>query len=514
MRTVRRCSLFYGKRSKIQGLASIDPGGVFEYYVINKINESKAMKKTEILLMVLQVPVDLFMLLLAGLSAYYARFSDWALALRPVMFELDLSEFMGIVFWMATVWLLIFAMVGLYSPNPNRRFSNILNRIFVACSTGLAFLAMYLMFSQQLFDSRFLVAAAWFFALVYVVLGRLLMRGLKGILYRLSIGLRTIVIVGDQRFAETIASTFRERPEFGYRVLGIFPCYDSILVKKLDGMEIDEFLFANPRAHEEEAIQALDYCNERHITFKYSADLFSTYTSNMSVHPVGGIPIVELKRVRLDGWGSVIKTVFDTLLSLVALIALGPLMILVLLAVYAETGSPVIYKNERVGLRGKHFFTFKFRSMYQDECTGAQFGSSGKKAEEREQELIRKQGTKEGPIYKIGDDPRVTKVGAFIRRWSLDELPQFYNVLKGEMSLVGPRPHQPREVEAYEKHHKSIFSIKPGITGLSQISGRSDLSFEEEMKLDILYMERWSLFLDMIIFLKTPFILFKKRRAL
>jgi len=173
-----------------------------------------------------------------------------------------------------------------------------------------------------------------------------------------------------------------------------------------------------------------------------------------------------------------------------------------------------LYKNLRVGIRGKEFFTLKFRSMYKEDSTGPQFGDAGKKAEEREKELVKTQNSKQGPIYKIANDPRVTPFGRCIRRWSIDELPQFFNVFRGDMSLVGPRPHQPREVEQYQDEYPIVFTLKPGITGLAQISGRSDLPFEEEMKLDILYTERWSLFLDLIILLKTPFVLFKKRKAL
>ena len=151
--------------------------------------------------------------------------------------------------------------------------------------------------------------------------------------------------------------------------------------------------------------------------------------------------------------------------------------------------------------------------MYKDDCTGPQFGSSGKKALKKEEALIEKQNSRKGPIYKVKDDPRVTPFGAFIRRWSIDELPQFFNVFTGSMSLVGPRPHQPREVAGYEKQHKTVFSVHPGLTGLAQISGRSDLSYEEEMKLDVLYIERWKLGLDIVVLLKTPFIIFKKRNV-
>jgi lipopolysaccharide/colanic/teichoic acid biosynthesis glycosyltransferase len=187
------------------------------------------------------------------------------------------------------------------------------------------------------------------------------------------------------------------------------------------------------------------------------------------------------------------------------------LIILIALAVALETGLPVIYKNERVGQEEKKFFTLKFRSMYKKDSTGAQFGRQGEAALRQEQELIAKQNIKSGPIYKIKNDPRVTHFGKFLRRWSLDELPQFFNVLKGEMSLVGPRPHQPREVAHYQRQHKIVLAIKPGITALSQISDRSNLTYEEEINLDTFYIENWSLYMDLIIIIKTPFIVLTKK---
>ena len=193
---------------------------------------------------------------------------------------------------------------------------------------------------------------------------------------------------------------------------------------------------------------------------------------------------------------------------------MSPLMILSAIIILFETGRPIIYKNERVGIRGQRFFTFKFRSIFQKDCTGPQFGRAGLKAEVKEKDLIDEKSTKTGPIYKIANDPRVTSFGRFIRRWSIDELPQFFNVLIGDMSIVGPRPHQPREVQQYEREYPTVFTLKPGITGMAQISGRSDLEFEEEVRLDTFYLEHWSLILDFIILIKTPFILFKKRQKI
>lgn len=472
------------------------------------------MKRSEVILMVLQVPIDFLLLILAGISAYYLRFTDWAIALKPVIFKLTFLDFLQIVSLVGLGWLIIFAFAGLYSTNPNRKLSRDLTRVVLACSAGLAVVAVYVMFAQQQFDSRFLVAASWGFAVVYVSFGRILMRGIKGLLYRAGIGLRRVAIIGNEEAARSVIAFLRKRRELGYSVVGEFLNFNNGVGEEMDKLAVDELIFINPRASEKETLAAIAYCNQRHKVFKYSADLFATFSANMSMSALAGIPMVELKKTSLDGWGRVAKKIFDVIVSILVIIIASPLLLLIALIILLETGRPIIYKNERVGIRGKKFFTYKFRSMHQKDCTGSQFGKAGEKAEEKEQDLIKAKSIKNGPIYKIADDPRVTKVGHFIRRWSIDELPQFFNVLKGEMSIIGPRPHQPREVEKYESQYRTVFTLKPGITGLAQISGRSDLSFAEEMKLDVFYIEKWSLFQDFIIFLKTPFVVFKKRKAL
>ncbi|MFH1947229.1 MAG: sugar transferase [Candidatus Magasanikbacteria bacterium] len=472
------------------------------------------MKRSEIILMILKVPLDFLMLVFAGISAYYLRFSDWAIALKPVVFKLTLFQFVEITSWVAVVWIFIFALTGLYSTDPSRKLSRDLTRILLACSAGLSVVALYVMFAQLQFDSRFLVAAGWGFAIMYVSLGRILMRGLKGLLYRNGIGLRRVVVIGSEDLTKELVETLEKRKELGYKIVGVFAKFDTKVKKELNKLNIDEMLFINPRADEKETLAALNFCDQRHRVFKYSADLFSTYSANMIVSPLAGVPVIELKKTPLDGWGRVAKRIFDIIMGIFVIIITSPLMLLSVLVILMETGRPIIYKNERVGIRGRKFFTLKFRSMFQKDSTGSQFGKAGEIAEKKEEKLIKKQSARQGPIYKIADDPRVTGFGKFIRRWSIDELPQFFNVIKGEMSIVGPRPHQPREVEQYEEKYRKVFTLKPGITGLAQISGRSDLDFEEEMKLDVFYIEKWGLLLDFIIFIKTPFVLFKRRKVL
>jgi exopolysaccharide biosynthesis polyprenyl glycosylphosphotransferase len=469
------------------------------------------MKKLELTLAFIQLPLDYLMIALAGITAYALRFTSFAKNIRPVLFNLPWEKYWPLMLLTAFGWIIIFALAGLYNTYPIRKLAADLTRVVFACSTGFAAIAIYVFFSLQKFDSRFLVLAGWIMAVIYVCAGRILMNGLKKLLYRAGFGLRKTVIIGKEIIAEQIKDAFVLHPGLGYKLMAAFPHFNLDARNYLLANSPDEIVFTNPKAHGDEALDAINFANEHHIAFKYSADLFSTFSANMAVSTLAGIPIIELRLTRLAGWNRIIKRSFDIIGSLILIILFSPLLILISIITVLETGFPVIYKNERVGQEEKKFFVLKFRSMHQKYSTGPQFGLQGEAALRQEQELISKQSVKPGPIYKIKNDPRVTPFGKWLRRWSLDELPQFFNVLKGEMSLVGPRPHQPREVQHYQRQHKIVLAIKPGITGLSQISGRSDLTYEEEINLDTFYIETWSLYIDLIIIIKTPFIVLTRR---
>jgi len=471
------------------------------------------MKRSETILMVLQVPLDYVLILAAGISAYHIRFVPFFVSLREVRFDLTLVEYLSVVSLASIVLIILFARAGLYTPDPNKKLAEILKKITTTTTLALGLVAVFIMFSQYLFESRFLIGMTWILVIIYLSIGRLVMRGIKGILYRMGVGLRDVVIIGDKVVGSRMGAELERRRELGYRVGGVYDSFEPKYLRTAAGQSVDEVLFAHPRGREDEALRVIEYCNMHHIVFKYSADLFQSYAANATVSALAGMPVIELRRTPLEGWGKVVKRVTDIVVSVVCIVITSPIMIMALCAILIETGRPAIYRNERVGYRGHRFVVYKFRSMFQRDSTGEQFGVQGKNAEQRERTLIKKQNARKGPIYKIQNDPRVTPVGRFLRRWSIDELPQFFNVLAGQMSIVGPRPHQPREVSAYADEYPTIFAVKPGITGLSQISGRSDLDFEEEMRLDILYIERWTWLLDWIIIVKTPFILFKRRKV-
>ena len=471
------------------------------------------MRRFELTFTFLQLPLDYALIVLAGFSAYYLRYSEFVTSIRPILFNFSWNKYWPIVLVVAAGWIVIFALNDLYSTTSNRRILRDLNRVIISCSAGFAAIALYVFFTLQKFDSRFLVLVSWMLAMLYVIAGRLIMQGIKRIFYHYGMGLRRIIIVGQEKVAQTIKNNLANNPRLGYAVLATLPAFNSAATEKILALRPDEIIFADPRADESGALAAIDFANAHHITFKYSADLFATISSNMTVSTIAGIPIIELRRTRLSGWNTVTKRLLDIAGSIILIIILSPLFLLSALGVIIETGSPIIYRNERVGRRGRKFIAYKFRSMYQKYCTGDQFGDEGAQALATEAELIKTNNAKTGPVYKIKDDPRVTRWGRFIRAWSLDELPQLFNVLIGNMSLVGPRPHQPREVAQYAAHHQLLLAIKPGVTGLSQISGRSDLSFEDEARLDTFYIEHWSLWLDLIIIIKTPFTMLTRQGA-
>ncbi|MEK7680875.1 MAG: sugar transferase [Patescibacteria group bacterium] len=472
------------------------------------------MKKFELTFTFIQLPIDYLMVMLAGFSAYALRYTSFATSIRPIKFDLPWDKYWPLVLITALGWIIIFALSGLYNTDPNRKLARDLTRAILACSTGFAGITTYVFFTLQKFDSRFLVLAGWLLATIYVCAGRILIMLIKKLLNKIGFGLRRIVIIGNQAIADQIKRAIAGHPGLGFNLIGAFEHFDSSTRKKILTNKPDELILTDPKANEEETLEAVEFASENHIRFKYSADLFATISTNMAVSTIGGIPIIELHRTRLYGWGRINKRIFDMVGSLILIILLSPIYILAMIIIAIESGFPVIYKNERVGQEGCIFNALKFRSMHKKYCTGPQFGKKGEKALVVEEKLIEKQSIKDGPIYKIKDDPRITPFGKILRRWSIDELPQFFNVLAGDMSLVGPRPHQPREVEKYPRQNKKVLAIKPGITGLSQISGRSDLTYEEEINLDTFYIENWSAYMDLIILIKTPFVVLTKKGSI
>lgn len=470
------------------------------------------MKRSELFLSFLLIPIDFIMIVLAGLSAYYIRFADFARDIRPVVFELELGQYLKAVIIVACLWLVIFALSGLYNIKTARRLIKEVYRVVLGCSTGLMAVVILIFIRRELFDSRFIVLAGWILAILYVSFGRVLIRSIQRWLFIHGIGVRNAILVGASKTADNLVAKFSIDRGFGFRIVKRFKDFSMETAceveEYLKNRQIDEIIQSDPNLSKTEVLKLYDFADEHHLTFKYVADLLGTKVLKTEVMELAGMPMVEVKKTSLDGWGRIIKRLFDIFGSIILIIICSPIMILAAMLIKLDSHGPVFFSKKddgsplkRVGQSGKLFNYLKFRSMVD------------KSDSMRYKELADKDTRNDGPLVKIKDDPRITRVGKIIRKLSVDELPELFLVLSGKMSMVGPRPHLPEEVAKYELHHKKVLTIKPGMTGLAQISGRSDLSFEEEVKLDTYYIENWSFLFDLAILLRTPLAVIKGRKA-
>lgn len=470
------------------------------------------MKRAELFFTSILIPVDFLTLLAAGLLAYASRFHPAFTRLRPVIFDLTLEEFLPIVIGVAILWMIIFALIGLYRIRRQRIWDELI-KIFLACLAGVALVLGVLFFSRELFESRFIVLAGFIFAIILVSVSRLLIRALQRSLLKAGIGVHHVAVIGQNKTAEAIIMGFKARPSLGFVVVAQLETFNDAARAKLLAWkqkdELDEIILADSEASKQTAQDLLFFCDTEQLAFKYSADLFQAAAAKTIQHMYAGIPVIEVKKTPLDGWGAIYKRVFDIVVAFFFIIITLPLQLLIIIALFVEQPGRVLFsrlpdgsKVMRVGEGGRLFHYFKFRSMVRD---AHQYRF--------DPEFIKKYGNlREGtPLFKLKADPRVTRVGKILRKYSLDELPEFYLVLLGRMSLVGPRPHLPEEVAKYKPLQRKVLTIKPGVSGIPQTSGRADLDFDEEVRLDTYYIENWSPLLDLYILLKTPLVvLFRK----
>lgn len=470
------------------------------------------MKRSEIYFSAIQLPVDLVMITLASLTVYYLRIADFTEPIRSRVFVMTLEQYVQITLIVLPIFAAVYAVEGLYDMRATRRFWTEAYRVFKATSLVLVLLIVAIFLRREWFSSRFVILVGWAFVVFYVVVARYLVQRLqKYYLVKKGVGVHRVLLVGTNGKIEALRKIFRSKPELGYRVVDHVENISVHHIKEIRVAKgIDEIIVCDPSLTDDEQEKLIDYCQINNITYKYMPTTRETSRFTMSIF--NGEPIIEFQHTPLDGWGKVLKRAFDLVAgSILTLIAL-PIMALIALAIKIEDrAGPVIYKNKRIGENGEEFYVYKFRYMLW-KWNITKENPNFEAALKYEQELIRERSLREGPLYKIKDDPRKSRVGAFIERYSLDEFPQFFNVLQGTMSLVGPRPHQKREVEQYREYHRRLLTIKPGVTGMAQVSGRSDLDFEDEYRLDVFYIENWSLWLDIIICFKTAGALLRRRR--
>ena len=473
---------------------------------------SFSMKRSELFFSALQVPIDFAMIVLAALTAFAVRDIPQILALKPKLYAFSFDAYMQIILIVAPLFLLIYALEGLYAIRATRRIHKEAWTVFKSTSIILVIIIVSIFLKREWFSSRFIILAGWGFVVVYVVFARTLLRSLqKWLLVKRGIGRHRVLLIGTNGKIKNLQRMLQRNPYLGYHVIGQV---DNVALRQIKEIRtqcgIDEIILCEPSVPDDEIAKLVDFCEINNITYKFIPT--SLQTTRFSISIFNGEPLIELQSTPLEGWGKILKRTFDLVGAAALIILFAPLMLIVALLIkVTDPAGPIIYKNERIGSDGKKFYAYKFRYMkwrYSISRDNPHF----KEALAYEKQLITERSVRHGPLYKIKNDPRKTVIGRFIERYSIDELPQFFNVLNGEMSLVGPRPHQEREVEKYKEYHRRLLTINPGVTGMAQISGRSDLDFEDEYRLDVYYIENWSLWLDILIMLKTLGVIFSRRK--
>jgi exopolysaccharide biosynthesis polyprenyl glycosylphosphotransferase len=457
----------------------------------------------------LLVLIDIALINLAFGLAYYARYTLQLFA--PVLdaFQAPFTAYAQLQIGYTALMLVFLFVAGVYTPQRGVSWFAELYRILNASTTVGVIVFAIIFLSRTLIYSRLMILWAIGLTIVLLALARLVERAARRELRRRGIGVARVLIVGAGEMGRTVVRTMTARSDLGYQIVGFIDDDPSKAelgrLKNMGGLErvehilstepVDEVLITLPWMYQRKIVALVRACQSFGVRARVVPDLFQLSLSRLDVDDLGGIPIIGIKEVRISRIGRLFKRALDVTFAALGILISSPLMALAALAIKIDSPGSVFFRQTRVGEHGKLFTVYKFRSMRES-------------AEEELGQLLAFNEAS-GPLFKMKDDPRRTRVGTFLRITSLDELPQFFNILRGDMSLVGPRPGLPSEVEQYQPWHRQRLEVQPGLSGLWQVSGRSDLTFDEMCLLDIYYIENWSLALDFVIMFRTiPRVLF------
>jgi exopolysaccharide biosynthesis polyprenyl glycosylphosphotransferase len=406
------------------------------------------------------------------------------------------------------ITVLMFARADLYADRPRRPG---LARITAALFQVTVIALVFALASGQHFSSYYIFYGSLFFGVVYVAALRELHLRVTGWLLAQAGYQRRAVLVGSGQHIEAVAHALEgrsrtqvavagyisltPRPQNGLRSLGEIEDLPDVLTRE----RVQEVIIADPDFPQEHAVELVDLCHQRGVSVQVAPSTMEILIDRAEFVPGQVVPLFKLRPPVFEGIDYALKRSFDLVVAGVALSLLSPMLLAIALAVKLSSRGPIIYRSVRPGIASKPFSCFKFRTMRQHA--------------EQIQADLEPLNEQTGALFKIRKDPRLTSVGRFLRRYSLDELPQLLNVVRGEMSLVGPRPLPMRDFDRLEEWHKKRYLVLPGITGLWQVSGRSELDFDDLVRLDFLYLERWSIMLDLSILLKTIPAVLSKRGA-
>jgi exopolysaccharide biosynthesis polyprenyl glycosylphosphotransferase len=446
---------------------------------------------------------DAVMAYVAVMCAYVARF-DLHIG-PPIRQSVGLSSYQFLACLLIAVLLPLLLFKGAYRMRMGSGVVQDVARVAGASTTAVATILVISFLLKELDYSRGVVLYLWLFVMVLLALGRIVARLAQAVLHRRGVHVRRLVVVGASDAGKMFMQSIRSRPDLGYEIVGFVDRRDASRVPDfgrfrrlgdvedlpeiVHAFEIEEVVVALPGSAHEQLRPVIELCESTGIGLKLVPDLFNVSMRRVEVDEVAGIPLLNVGTVRMQHVEHAIKRLIDLSFGLVAFVLSLPVIGVLAILVKLDSEGPAFVRQERIGQDGKPFTCYKLRSMHTD----------------ADKMLVELQERNEasGPIFKLRNDPRCTRIGKHLRRLSLDELPQIWNVMRGEMSLVGPRPPLGREVAQYEPWHFRRLRGKPGMTGLWQVSGRSNLTFDEMVMMDIMYLDSWTPLLDLNILFKT-----------
>ena len=401
------------------------------------------------------------------------------------------------------VLLLVLRLQGLYELRASRSWADEFGIIFWGTLVGIAVLIVGVFYFRPFAYSRLIFVFAWVTIATLMALSRAAERELRSYFRRRGVGLTRILVVGSGETGRAVVQNLVAQPELGYQVVGLVDNESTEdlgrfawlgrtddVPKLIYELGVDEVIIALPAAAHKRITATILSCAQQKVRFRIVPDFYQLSLNQLDVVELNGIPLIGVSDPSLSGGRLIVKRVIDVAFSVVALVLAFPFMALTAAAIRLESPGPIFVRQVRIGRFGKPFTFYKFRSMCQN-------------ADEQLKNLLDKNEVKGAGQFKMRNDPRITRVGRIIRKLSIDEMPQIWNVLRGDMSLVGPRPPFAWEVDKYEDWHRKRLEVTPGLTGLGQVSGRSDLPFDETALLDLWYIDNWSLGLDLRILLRT-----------
>ena len=457
------------------------------------------------------IVIDIILINVAFVLAYWVRYDLQLFRAVDPAYDVSYWVYLPFALLFTLLLILVYRQYGVYRLRRQISWFDEFYAIVNGTATGTIITIVFIFLYQGAFYSRVIFIYTAIFAVTFLGISRLVKVAILRYLRRRGIGTKRVLIVGAGEVARTVMRAVVANPECGFQIVGFLddnPTKGETDIGRFKALgrtdnltdllikeKIDEVILTLPWQYHRKIMTLMSQCERQNVSTRIVPDMFQMRLSHMQIEEVAGVPMIGMREVSISGLNQFIKRMIDVTIAGLAVILGAPLAALLALMIKMESPGPVLFEQQRVGKNGRLFTMYKFRSM----VDGADY----------QKESLLYLNEANGPLFKIKNDPRMTRVGKLMRRLSLDEFPQFYNVLTGDMSLIGPRPPIPSEVEQYQEWHKRRLEVAPGITGLSQISGRSELSFDETALLDIYYIENWSPGLDTKILLRTiPRVLF------